>query len=209
MIDESVIENGRRLFQSAENLRSASLDLDAMMESIWEIIADENFAGGSVENAKKEDDTWGTDWVTPIWTGNGKVKRIGRGRALLGTITYIVRICGNGASAVKPLDLPWLDQACLLVGWHKCDDYWGAEDFEPSEEKNLHHRGGGVWAYQDEEDQVDYGYFFALPLFALKDEVDLKRFVLSPLKILFEAEDIGDALESALRHVPALLPKAG
>ena len=162
MTKEEMIENGQRLFQSAENMRRSALDLDALMESLWDLLLEETFAGGEVKDASREDDSSGNDWITPTYTGNGEIRSKGKGSPRLGTITYVVRLCGNGAPTSELPNWPWLNQACLFVGWHKSNDYWGPEDFEPSEADNLHHRGQGLWAYGDREGIEDYGYFLGV-----------------------------------------------
>lgn len=205
---DKIIEEGKTLFRSAENLRRAALDLNALMDSIWDILSEETFLGGEVRDAHKEDDYFGNDWITPIYASNGEVRGKGKGAPRLGTITYVVRLCGNSVPFAPLPNLPWLDQACLFIGWHKGNDYWGPEDFEPSEEANLHHRGRGLWAYREHEDSEDYGNFFALPIFALRTEDDLKRIVVEPLKKLFQAKDPELVVEDTLRDIPVLMPSS-
>jgi len=206
MTNEEMFKYGQRLFQSAENLRKSALDLDALMESIWDVLSEEKFDGGQVKDALKEDDKFGNDWITPIYSGNAEVRGRGKGSPRLGTITYVVRLCGNDAPVTQRPNWPWLDQACLFIGWHKCNDFWGIEDFEPSEAENLHHRGHGLWAYRDHEDVKDYGYFFALPIFALQSETGIKRDIVDPLKTLFEADNPKLVAQEAFRGVPVLVP---
>lgn len=204
MIDDD-IENGRKLFRSAENLRRSSLDLDALMESLHEIVMEETFADGAIEKVKGEDESSGTDWVTHIYTDNYKIRRTGRGRALLGTITFVVRLCGEEEPVDGP-DWPWLDQACLLVCWHKdVDDHWYAGNFEPSEEAHIRDHRNGLWSWQ--HDGEDWSYFFALPIFSLRNEADLRRLVVKPFKILFESDDIPGAIAAAFMNVPVLMAK--
>lgn len=207
MTDETWSENGKTLFQSAENLRKASLDLDAMCESLWEITFDAKFAGGFVKNAPKEDDNWETDWIIPIYTGNGEVRASGKGSRRLGTITYVVRLCGSEDPAEGPSDWPWLDQACLFVGWHRSDKYWTPEDFEPSKAETIRHLDAGLWARHDGGGAR--GFFFVLPLFALRDEGDLKQFILKPLQALFGEDNPVNAAKGAFKGVPVLQPGPG
>lgn len=209
MTTEDMIEHSQRLFQSAENLRKSALDLDALMESVWNVLSEESFEGGEVRGADKEDDSFGNYWVTPIHTGNGEVRGKGKGSPRLGTITYLVRLCGNDAPVTQPPDWPWLDKACLFIGWHKHNDFWGPEDFEPSEAEKLHHKGYGLWAYKDHDDNEDYGYFFVLPIFALKDEKDVKERCVDPLKVLFATKDPKSVAKDALGGSPVLLPSSG
>lgn len=208
MTDQDIIKQGQTLFQSAENLRKSALDLDALMESVWDVLSEESFAGGEVREANKEDDSFGNDWVTPIYTGNGEVRGKGKGSPRLGTITYVVRLCGNDAPVTQRPDWPWLDQACLFIGWHKQNDFWGPEDFEPSEAESLHHRGDGLWAYKDHDDNEDYGFFFVLPIFELKNEKNVKEYIVNPLKHLFNADDPKSVAEDALGEAPVLLPSS-
>ena len=208
MTNEEMIEHGKRLFQSADNLRQSALDLDALMDSIWSILSVEVFAGGEIRDAHKEDDCFGNDWITPTYTGNCEVRGVGKGSPRLGTITYVARLCGNGVVTAQHPNWPWLDQACLFVGWHNRNDYWGPEDFEPSEEANLHYRGQGLWAYQDHGDDEDYGYFFVIPIFALMTENDIQKYIVKPLKIIFKDNDPKLRAGAAFRDVPVLVPSS-
>ena len=132
MTNEEILENGRNLFQSAENLRQSAPDLDALMASLSDLLSKETFAGGKAKYASREDDSSGNDWIATTYTGNFEVRGQGRGAPRIGTITYVVRLCGNDAPSSQDPTWPWLDQACLFVGWHRNHDYWGPEDFESS-----------------------------------------------------------------------------
>jgi len=205
MTNEEILENGRNLFQSAENLRQSAPDLDALMASLSDLLSKETFAGGKAKYASREDDSSGNDWIATTYTGNFEVRGQGRGAPRIGTITYVVRLCGNDAPSSQDPTWPWLDQACLFVGWHRNHDYWGPEDFEPSEARNLHHRKHGLWAYCHPEENEDSAYFFAVPIFALQNEKDLRCVVVDPLTTLFQNDSPADADGCAL-HDCALKP---
>lgn len=212
-------ENGRKLFRSTENLRRSSDDLSALMDSLEEMLSKGKADIGEVEATDKKNKFDKTDWVARASLRNWKVK-CETEEEPVGALTYIVRLCGAEDAIEQDLDRPWLDQACLIMGWHKCDDYeecdsfWSVGDFDSHNAKNLHHRGNGLWAwpwqYEDgEADEYYGGFFFALPIFALKDERDLMKFVLEPLKILFEAKHPHTVAAEALAGVPVLTPAAG
>ena len=79
MIDK-VLESGRKLFQSAENLRRSSTDLDALIDSLWEMLSEQEVDIGEVEYANKEDDDDGTDWVSWVYSYNMKIRSRKGGR---------------------------------------------------------------------------------------------------------------------------------
>ena len=97
------------------------------------------------------------------------------------------------------------------MGWHKGETaYWDIEYFEPYKLGDLQYRGNGLWTWADEGAKYyNYNGFFALPIFVLKDENDLKNFVLKPLETLFNAENAGDVAAEAFAGVPVLTPAAG
>jgi hypothetical protein len=215
-------ENGRKLFRSAENLRSSSVDLSALMESLEKVLSKGGI--GDVRDAKDaeiEDSDW-TDWFNCACSRNKDVRNKNPGKkgpaSVVGTLTYIVRLCGAENATEQNLDWPWMDQTCLIMGWHKeKGEYWWIEFFDPnnSEAENICHHGNGLWGWQDTgyEDAADAayygGFFFALPIFALRNESDLMKFVLEPLKILFEADHPHTVAAEALAGVPVLTPAAG
>lgn len=215
------IDNGRSLFRSAMNLQTASLDLDAMMKSLWEIISETTFSGNQVEDLKHE--VGGNrGWVTPSYAYNfaimyypehahgQKVKN--RKPTQVGTISMIVRLCNTGEIDETAPNWPWLDQACLILGWHPKEhpyDIWGINDFCPEDENQAYisHLENGLWSWRDEVDKTDYAHFFVLPIFALASEADLKRLVLRPLKTLIESNNPRTASLDALNLVPVLVPR--
>ena len=213
MITSEDRENGRKLFRSTENLWRSSDDLSALMDSLEEMLSKGKADIGEVEATDKKNKFDKTDWVARASLRNWKVKGETEEEPA-GALTYIVRLCGDEDAIEQDLDRPWLNQACLIMGWHKCDDFWSVGDFDSHDAKNLHHRGNGLWAYfwQHEDGEADEyygGFFFALPIFALKDERDLMKFVLKPLKILFEAKHPHTVAAEALAGVPVLTPAAG
>ncbi len=218
MTNNEIIENGRRLFQSAENLRQSAPDLDALLESLWEVIAEEELFG-EIEDLGDEDAGGDAEWIASAYAYNAAVlsypERVSgqRGRSKkpirLGTLTFVVRICNSGDVAEDTANWPWLHQACLIVGWHprsNHEDTWEIDNFNPNDENlaAIVHVGNGLWAWR--EDGGNYAYFFALPIFALRNEADLKQHALLPLKVLFRADNPEAAAEDALSNVPALLP---
>lgn len=216
MTNEEIIENGKKLFQSAENLRKSAPDLDALMLSLWEAIVEENF----FENISDlGDEDGGGKWLSEAYAYNAGVmshpKRSpgqkGRNKSpkKVGTISIITRLCNSDNMQEDTPAWPWLNQACLILGWHpknSSEDTWAIENFEPNDDSltSISHLRNGLWSWRNEDE--DYAYFFLLPIFLLRNENDLKRFALRPLKILFEADDPVGAAQEALRDVPVLVP---
>ena len=190
------------LYRSAENLRLASDELNAMMHSLWNMLAERKVDLGEIEDIGDEGEIE-TDWVVTAYAFNAKVlggpKEDGpqkRGRKKqIGTVTLLVRLCGSGEIEAGAPDWPWLKRACLIVGWHTGDnrgDWWGVENFEPSSGADyIRNNGGRVWTWFEEDEA--YASFFVVPVSALKDDGDLKRHVLEPLKKLFEGGASEDA----------------
>jgi hypothetical protein len=222
MSNDNVIENGRRLFQSAENLRGASLDLDALMHSLWDLVSKATFAGGEIEDLGDED-SCDERWVTPAYAYNAVVLSIPerakgqRGATKrpkkIGSLSMIVRLCNSMELDDMAPDWPWLDQACLILGWHPnehAEDNWEIENFCPNDENQIYisHLGHGLWSWRYEDDDQNYAYFFVLPIFAIRDETDLNRLALRPLKTLFEAAVPSETAVEALRGLPVLLPRS-
>lgn len=220
MNNQDVIDNGRKLYQSAENLRKAALDLDAMLLSLWEIVSEATFAGGEIQELADEGGSAG-DWMIPAYAYNAAVMSLAerapgqRGPSKkpkqIGTITILARLCNSDDIDGEAPDWPWLDQSCLILGWHPeehPDDNWEVGNFSPDDESraSISHLGDGLWSWRDEGGENDYAYFFVLPIFAFRDESDLKRFALSPLKRLFGADNPSAEAVVAFHNVPVLLP---
>lgn len=217
MTKEEMFEHGRKLFQSAENLRRSAPELDALLESLWEILENEEFFG-EVNDLGDEDAGGDGGWVSSAYAYNaGILSRPARAPGQrgpskkpkqIGTISIVARLCNSKDIVGELPDWPWLNQACLILGWHpkqNPDDHWEIENFDPEDENfaSIVHVGDGLWAWH--ESDGDYAYFFVLPIFALTDEDALKRFALRPLKTLFDADDPKSLAEAALRNVPVLL----
>lgn len=210
MTDAEIIENGRSLFLSAQNLRRSAPDLDALLDSLWEVVEAEYF--GPIEDLGDEDsDDHG--WISTGYAYNAAVLARGKkGKPLkqpIGSPTFIVRLCSTGEVEDESAHWPWLDQACLIVGWHGSDtpdDYWEIGNFEPTDENvaNIAHAGSGLWAWAPDGEY--YSHFFAIPIFALRNEHDLKKYALRPLKALFDSGDPVAAAPDVLKDIPALQP---
>lgn len=218
MKNAEIPEHGRKLFQSAENLRRSAASLQGMMDSLWEEIEEKEFFG-ECEDLDEEEITDSENWFTTAYARNaGILSRPARapsqkGRPKdpkqIGTISIVARLCNSDDIDGNLPDWPWLNQACLIVGWHpkqNPDDCWEIENFNPEDENlaSIVHVGDGLWAWRESEG--DYAYFFVLPIFALTNEDALKRFALRPVKTLFDADDPKTVAEVALRDVPVLLP---
>ncbi|PFG64306.1 hypothetical protein AXZ77_2941 [Thioclava sp. ES.031] len=219
MIPEVAIEHGRKLFQSATNLRKSAPQLDSLLDSLWEKAQDEKYFGDVVDLG--EGSGGGAKaWIAPAYSYNAGIapsphkKNKGKkqaNKAPFGTISFIVRLC-NAIDANEDLpDWPWLTQACLIIGWHpnkEHDDKWNIENFEAVDENQVAIRfaGEGLWAWRDEGGDEDYAYFYVLPLFALTDDEKAEECALQPLKALFEAADPVSVAKEAFGNAPVLLP---
>lgn len=217
---EEIEQNGQRLFQSAKNLRQAAPDLDALLKSLWKFITKDGF-GGEVTDLGDECADY-QDWIKPAYAYNGAVSlpppAPRQKPAQVGTISMILRLCNSSDVDEDVPDWPWLDQACLILGWFRSDNSeqtWTIADFDPNGENQapIKHVGNGLWAWKEAEaeknpDEYDPAYFFVIPIFALRDEAALKKFALAPLKKLFEADTPSDVANTALCDVPALVPNA-
>ena len=219
MTSEDIIEHGRRLFQSVDNLRKSARDLVALNDSIHSCLKDLSFGEYEFTLDKSKDSDERNEWCRMAQSYDIDVKEaVGDKRKkqkLIGTITVITRLCDFEVHDPKAPNHPWNKQACIIVGWHKAtewesvDDevhYWAIDQFDPENSANIHHCGSGLWAWKDDEDETEYAYFFALPIFAVTNEDALKRFALCPVKNLFDADDPKTVAEVALNDVPALLP---
>lgn len=213
MTDAEIIENGRWLFQSAQNVRRSNADLNALLESLEEIVEKGYFK--QIERLEDEDTAYESDWISTGFAYNASVRmpRIPPQRKdrHIGSLTFIVRLCNLAEAENEPIDWPWLDQACLIVAWHRSqsdDDQWEIENFEPTDENvaSIYHRGGGVWEWKPEPSDKYKAYFFAIPIFSLRNESDLKRYALAPLKALFYSEDPVTSARDVLKGVPAMQP---
>lgn len=216
------INSSQVLFQSAENLRRSSRDLDALMNSLWEMLEGRTVDIGEITDAGDEGEDGEGGWVTTAYAYNADVWTAPAARApgqrgrnprpnRIGTISMIVRICGRGDACANEMDWPWLQQACLIIGWHKVEDYWGLEDFEPENTPYTIHSGSGLWRWEEEEhsnqdSREGYAYFFVIPIFEIKDESSIKELVLKPLKKLFDADDPAKVAEQVLSDLPVLRP---
>ncbi len=221
MTNEEIAENGRRLFQSTENLRKSIPDLYALIDSLRNFVEEEEFFG-EVTDLGDEDAGGKGEWLSTAYAYNAGVmsspKRVqgqkgpNKSPKQIGTISIITRLCNSDDLNDAIPAWPWLNQACLIVAWHPKDnpeDNWEIENFEPNDENvvSIVHLGKGLWSWR--EDEKDYAYFFVLPIFALRNEFDLKRFALHPLKLLFDADDPGAVAEDAFRNVHVLMPQSG
>ncbi|WP_321339104.1 hypothetical protein [Breoghania sp.] len=211
------IENGRKLARSARNIAFAGKELEAMLVALREMLQNETDRLGRIED---DDDEFvgGGEWIRRAYGYNANVfenvqRRQGQKGRLrngerLGTITMLVRLCGDPSATDADVDWPWIDQACLIVGWHNHEDereeFWWAEHFEISSENLLHikHINQGLWSWQ--LDDCDYAYFYVIPIFELNSEEKLKKYVVDPLVKLFHQEGSIRELNSAFEGVPVL-----
>lgn len=217
MTNAEILEHGRKLFQSAENLRRSAPELDALLESLWEILENEEFFG-EIADLGDEDSGGDGEWISSAYAYNaGILSRPARAPGQrgpskkpkqIGTISIVARLCNSKDIDGELPDWPWLKQACLIVGWHpkqNPDDCWEIENFNPEDENlaSIVHVGDGLWAWR--ESDGDYAYFFVLPIFALTDEKALKDFALGPAKVLFDTDDPKFSAAEVFRDVPVLL----
>jgi len=202
-------QKSRALFQSAQNLRSSSLDLDALEENLWDALC-ENLADiCNVTNRTENKEPVEVSWVYSAHSCTGLVKSIGSNRSILGKITYVIRLCGTNAPPEEESvgKWPWLGQACVIMAWDRVRHLpWRIREFEPPNLVSIRHHGNGLWAWQYSADQNDCAYFFALPIFSLKNSADLKKYIIWPFKKLFYADIPLEVAAKALDKVPVLKP---
>lgn len=224
MTNAKIFEHGQMLFQSAENLRRSAASLQGMMDSLWDEIEKKKFSD-EFEYWGDEEITDNKGWMTTAYAYNVGVlscpERAAGQRGpskkpkQIGSVSIIARLCNSRDIDGEQHSWPWLNQACLIVGWHSkqnLDDHWEPDDhweighFEPEDENmaSIVHVANGLWAWRG--DEVDYSYFFVLPIFALTNEDDLKRFALRPAKTLFNADDPKALAQETFREVPVLFP---
>lgn len=212
-----IYEESRILNRSARNVGSAWLELGPMLDALWEMLEKEETSLGSIEDAGY-DEVGFNGWCCSSYSYNANVfefieRKKGQKGCLrkgdrLGTITLLVRLCGDTNTDEEEAIWPWHDQACLFVGWHSLEgnreDKWEAGHFDASSENinSIRHFDHGLWAWSDEG--KDYAYFFALPIFAVQSAKDLMKYVIEPLKVLFPSETPREVAERALKGVPVL-----
>jgi hypothetical protein len=208
-----VLAQGRNLALAARTIAASDRELTALLDTLWEMLQSEEAHLGRCQEAKPER-SWKENWVYGTYGYNAAFYEVvqrqpgqrGALRApkLRGTLSLLVRLCGDPDCDTAGYSWPWLDQACLLVGWHGFDAYWCARDFDatPGNQECLSDLGHGLWCWT--EDGENHAVFFALPLFALRREADLRAFVLAPLRALFLASAPEQLSAKAFQGVPVL-----
>lgn len=216
MKDRHVREQGQTLFQSAANIQRSMDDIDAMLEELYELLTSHRSGLGKVEWRDHElavppkAEGWfqhayaSTLNVSDDTDNRPEGKKGRKPKPIpLGTITIVARLCNSRPQGEHTPPWPWLNEACLIVGWHKGVENWFLiENFEAVEENTVEHIGNGLWTRK--EDTTDQALFFVLPLFALENKTDLERMILHPLSQLFRAHDPTLEAANALAGVPVL-----
>jgi len=221
MTMEDMVKHGQRLFQSAENLKKSARDLVALNDSILTYLKDLDLGDYQFELEKSKHSDEKNEWCRMAQSFDIDVKEsVGdksKKQTIIGTITVITRLCDFEACDPEAPKHPWNEQACIIVGWHKAEEwerldledaYWGIDSFDPENAPSIHHRENGLWAWKDEEeeDQNDNGYFFALPIFSVTNESLIKRWLLKPLVALFNSANPATTAATVLKEIPVLLP---
>ncbi|MBP0484283.1 hypothetical protein [Sagittula salina] len=209
------LEKGRVLASSTSNIVRAWQELYPMLDTLWQRLKTGFADVGAIDDAGADDTGFkGFDHASYGWQFNvvERVKRLPgqRGRTRkprqFGTISLHIRFCSDPESEFVETNWPWIDQACLIVGWHEGEDegvHWTSPDYDPVEQAavEIHHDGHGLWGWGE-----GGAYFFALPVFSMKSEEDLDRKVIAPLKALFGNEDKPALAATALAGTGALMP---
>jgi hypothetical protein len=208
-------QQGRMLFQSAQNIRKSA-------DSLWNILNSlaEKVESSGLGTVDWQDNcfSWAeTEWLytafgynTRISEETAKRRKGQRGRVPnpkpRGDITLLVRLCGSHEPSILDPNWPWLTEACLIVGWTAPDDGGEIENFEPIEDNTdyIQHCRNGLWIWTQEG--CEPSYFFVLPLFSLKSDANLDSYVVAPLKSLFKTDTPCKIAEQVLRDIPVLLP---
>lgn len=196
--------SARNLWQSVRNIDRAAGHLDALMDSLKELIEEDCFDGGEVRfNSKVDDEYAANNWVSAsrsmhaeVWTAESADRR--KKQKQFGTIS-IHLIVHDGSDEMLDVNWPWRGQPSLIACWSRPEGptedweeyYMYAGNFNPEDEDNLEciaPLSSRVWQWVC--DGSSWGdYFFAIPAFSLSDEKDLKKHVIKPLKNLFEGKD--------------------
>lgn len=213
-----ILERGRALAQSARNIAFAGPELDSMLNAIWDQLVSE--AGlGRVDEAPSSK-RWKDKWLHGAYGYNAHILDIvqgveGKGKRL-GTVSMLVRLCGDPTLENAGVTFPWQDQACLFIGWHNVpdhlDDYWDGERFEARtyNATYIRHVKDGLWSWKTEEEkqteEEDVGFFFVLPLFAIQSENDIRKKVIAPLTAFFQTSEPAKIAAEVLKGIPVLTP---
>lgn len=207
---ENSFDQERALSLSAFNILNSSKDLNALCDSISEAFH-RTSRKWSVDEGEDESHEI-NDWITASWAQTLVLRdREGRRNSKpIGSITYLVRLCGLNDYARDNPEWPWLGQACVIVAWQTgTSNGWAIGDFEPDWRDCIFHRGYGLWAWNETEGSNranDDAHFFVLPVFSLHNENDIAKFVLKPFEMLFSEDDPHKHAVKALDSVPVLLP---
>ena len=207
MIDDQIIAQGRNLFVSADNIRRASADLEALWESMFEALEGKTFGDGVATEPNKRDSSYSTDWIGAIFEQTFEVRKSpnkdGSPGEVISTISVAIRLCGNSDVSDKPA-FPWSDQAALIVAWHPFDDEWDAESFEADSAEHIQYSGQGLYRWDD--GGPDGAHLYSLPLFAMRTEKDIAAFVVAPLRTFLASRDPAEQAETTFAGVPVLRP---
>lgn len=195
--------SARNLWQSVRNIHRSAAHLDVLMDSLKEMIEGECFDGGEVRfNSKIDDEYAGNNWISmsrsmhaEIWTEEPADRR--RRPRQFGTIS-IHLIIHDGSDEMLDVNWPWRGQPSLIACWSRPEVrtegweeyYMYAENFNPEDEDNLEciaRFSPRVWHWKS-DGECSGAFFFAVPVFSLRDERDIKKHVIKPLKNFFEGK---------------------
>lgn len=175
---ENILDIGRTLSISARNILKSEKDLNAILEFLINNI--EIIGGWKIHN--QEIDFYKVDWIRGSYFKSIVIRSNNGGRPIIGSISFGVWLTGRYENNLK-FDWPWLNQACLIIGWHKGNkpSVWSVDNFEPLQDNfsYLPPSSGRIRAWKDGERED--GWFFLIPIGACKSENDLRRHILQPL----------------------------
>ena len=205
------------LWQSVQNVLRMEPQLNALMDYLSEEVQSMNWDDGSACWNNKVESYYGRKTlITATVIAHADIFRRGSGQKgpsdnQFGSLSFQL-VLGNPELIDESADWPWRKQPSLIAGWNKYHDadgwekgnYWLYDNFDPIGDavnhpvKCLKQRSedGRVWGWHEDGKWAQGKGFFALPVFALEDEADLKSHVVEPLNALFE----GKTAEEAFPH---------
>ncbi len=199
------VENSRKLFIAINSIQQSSSELSLLWRNILDEFDSEKFQDGiKLEEVDIDDPAY--DWISETSMIFGTARTSSRRKRFLGNVSVSFLLSGQCQYSQAGDPYPWGDKVCLIVGIWKgeSDEYVWHEDFEDDTLYEFRHIGDGFWTYA--EYALKEGGFFALPIFALKTDKDVKTMILEPLAVLAKCKDLETLDRKFLRGLPVLLP---
>lgn len=190
---------GRALWQSARNIRNSTLELDALLGELGEMLTGEQHEGVAfvLSGGEYDQDDWLLRSYAEVFTVKQRVDRRRGARRRLGQAIVCARLYapaeenGDGWEGVR---VPK-----LFVGYEaegRPDD-WAIEHLDlrgDGTAEDLAPDGNRLWFFRDKDGEASTNtWFFCLPLAALRDREALRAQVVKPLLALIgDGDGLGD-----------------